>query len=203
MIVYVTRHGQIEFAGDHPVEPLRISSLGKEQARKLGERLRTLEFKGPVFVSPHHRCLETAEIVCQITGTQFYPEPRFGEISGDWITGFTGYRVEEIKERFRRCSPDAAMEWPWWPQGAESDEDVSRRVAPLIRELTGRSDDHVLLVGHGASTAAGVHHLSGVRHGHYNAALSAVELPSRTVLLSNDTEHLGPGEVTQNRQVVA
>lgn len=204
MIVYITRHGQVDGAGEYPVGHARISSLGRRQAERLGERLNSLGFRGPVFVSPYHRCLETAEIICRVTQTTFIPEPHLGEIAGAWIREFMGYRTEEIRAAFCRCAPDVSMPWPWWPGDVESTDDVEARIAPFLERLRVRSEAAILLVGHGASAGAAARLLSGgVSVGHYNATLTAIELPSRRILLANDTEHLGAGEVTSNRQVVA
>lgn len=203
MIVYITRHGQVDGAGDHPVGYKPISPLGRRQAERLGERLRSLGFRGPVFVSPYHRCLETADIICRVTQTTFIPEPHLGEIAGTWIHEFAGYRAEEIAANFPRCASGVSMPWPWWPREMERLEDVVARLAPFVKRLRLRSDDAVLLVGHGASAGAAAYLLGGVAIDHYNATLTAIELPSGRVLLANDTEHLGPGEVTSNRRVVA
>ncbi len=203
MIVYITRHGQIAGRGDFPLGYDRISPLGHRQAEKLGERLLHMGFRGKVLTSPFHRCLETAEIICSVTRTHFVPEPRMGEIARDWIRDFKGYRPEEIEAHFSRCVAGAEFPWPWWPQHEESVDDVAVRVAPLIEELMQQEGDDILLVGHGATTGAALRLLGGVKAGHYNVALSAVEVPSRRVLWQNDTQHLGKGEVTQNQDVVA
>lgn len=203
MIIYITRHGQIAGQGDYPTGHARISPLGRRQAAKAGERLSQLGFRGTVLVSPYHRCLETAEIICEITRTSFVPEPRIGEIAREWISDFVGYRPNEIEEAFTHCTRGAKFPWPWWPEGEESSADVAERVGDLTRELVNREQDDLLLVGHGATTGAAFRLLAGEPSGHYNAALSAVKLPAGKILLKNDTEHLGKGEVTQNRDVVA
>lgn len=207
MIVYITRHGQVGVASEFPKGHVRLSDLGKTQAHLLGRRLREIGFSGRVFVSPYYRCLQTAEIICANLGdVMFFPEPAVSEIvmHEQWIEGFKGLTVEEINGEFDRCHPQATVTWPWWPTEVETAEDVLSRVTPFIKSLLTTEEEDVLIVGHGATTNAVYRFLTdGSSGGHYNATLSAVRVkPDRKILLTNDTAHLGEGEVTSNAKLV-
>jgi len=74
MIVYITRHGQVDPTVESEKEHFPLTPLGRVQAAKLGQRLRELGFNGLIYTSPFHRCLETTEIICRILNARFYPE---------------------------------------------------------------------------------------------------------------------------------
>ncbi|HHW09313.1 MAG TPA: histidine phosphatase family protein [Firmicutes bacterium] len=208
MIVYITRHGQIDPTVEGEREHYPLTPLGRIQATKLGHRLRELGFNGLIYTSPFHRCLETTEIICRILNAKFYPEKLLREVGFAWYAHYRGLTVAEIAAKYPSCSADARLPWPWWPLTTETDEQVIKRVLPLAERLRQETRD-VLLVGHGGTTDAMFYHLAGrhVLRGHSNASLSAIrlrpEVPKVEVLLEADTAHLGKGEVTHNMNVVA
>jgi broad specificity phosphatase PhoE len=204
LIVYITRHGQIDEVTPCSPQGYRLSALGRRQAEKLGARLQELQFSGKVFVSPFPRCLETAQIVCDIVGLRFQPEAHLCEIARGWMEGFKGLTAAEICSQYNACVPEAQLPWPWWPEEEETDDDVLTRVKPFLTRLVADERHDVLLIGHGASAGAAFRGLSGEWGDFCNAALAAIRIrPTRSVLWYPDTSHLGPGEVTQNARVIA
>ena len=215
MIVYVTRHGQPlqrmqaqkedpEFPpGDPP-----LSALGREQARLLGEHLKTLGFAGTIYASPYVRTAETADGIAEVLDTEFYPEPALREVVkvASQMTNFEGPTLEGLGRTFPRLAPDAALSYPWWTLEAETSETVLARVRPFLDRLIEEKDGDVLLVGHGASVGASTRYflearpevLASLGPG-WNCALTAIRVkPRMEPLLLRDTAHLAGHQVTSN-----
>jgi broad specificity phosphatase PhoE len=205
LVVYVTQHGQMDEITPCGTQEYQLSALGRRQAAKLGYRLKELGFAGRVLVSPFHRCLETAQIICEILGLHFFPEAFMCEIASGWLDNFRGLKIVEIRCLYGACAPDAQLAWPWWPTEEEpSESDVLVRLKPYLDQLVGSEHHDVLLVGHAISAGAAFQRLSGEWGSFCNTALGAVQIhPDRSVLWYPNTSHLGPGEVTQNSKVVA
>ena len=87
MRIFITRSGQPEDNGNID---LRLSDLGRTQARLLGERLKSEGFDGFIYSSTVASALETAEIISALVGGEVIPTPAFS-------TSQDGY--EEIRYR--------------------------------------------------------------------------------------------------------
>ena len=74
MLHYFTTNGQSCGNG--------LSELGKQQATLLAEHLKTLEFQGMVVSAPWGPCLQTAETVAGITGTEVLVWDAFSSENG-------------------------------------------------------------------------------------------------------------------------
>ena len=70
MVRYIATHGQA--AQDEKT----LTALGKEQARLLGEHLRSLEFCGKILCA-EGVALQTAQIIAEVTGAQVVPFAAF------------------------------------------------------------------------------------------------------------------------------
>ena len=107
--VWLIRHADCydDLAGETADPPL--SGAGREQARRLGERLRRLSFDG-VYVSPLRRAVETAELA----GLRYRLEPRLVEVTTD----LEGGRIEvsegpeQVLERMRAAVAEAVAAHP-------------------------------------------------------------------------------------------
>lgn len=215
MIVYVTRHGQPlqrtqaqkedpEFPpGDPP-----LSALGREQAQRLGEHLKALDFAGTIYASPYRRTAETADGIAEVLDTGFYPEPALREVVkvASQMRDFEGLTSEGLRCVSSRLAPDAALPYPWWTLEAETSDGVLARVRPFLDHLIRGKDGDVLLVGHGASVGASMRYLlesrpevlSRLGPG-WNCALTAIRVtPRMEPLLLRDTTHLASHQVTSN-----
>jgi len=208
MILHVTRHGQVDLATDHPVGDSSLSTLGREQAGRLGEKLKEEGFSGSIFSSPYLRTVETAQIIADVVGGRVIPAPAMREyvIREDQVDAFRGATAKQLKELYSRVEDWAAMDYPWWTSEVESPEDIEARVAPLVDETSAGETD-ALLVGHGASIA-GVHrYILNARapeisdqgkHG-WNCVLSSFKFGSTfEVVRFLETDHLPEKLVTSN-----
>src|SRR5690606_14913676 len=74
--VYLVRHG--ESHGSHA--DAYLTDIGILQARRAAEFLEQFDLaEFEAFTSPFRRCLQTAEIISQVTGLKFYVEPNIRE----------------------------------------------------------------------------------------------------------------------------
>lgn len=198
--IFIVRHGatvlsaEDRFAGVTDVE---LSEEGREQARRLAERLRD-EKIAAVYASPLGRTVETARILAAPHNLQVQTCDGFREIShGHW----EGMKRREVEEKF----PDEMAEWEkdpytFAPEGGESGLAVTARALPalidLVREHPG---ENVLIVSHKATIRLLLSSLLGFDPRRYRdnldqkpAALNIVDFrnPTRARLtLFNDTSH--------------
>jgi putative nucleotidyltransferase with HDIG domain len=141
--IWLIRHGQPDFPlGAHMClgrTDTPLGPFGRMQACLLGEELRGKELA--VFSSPLTRCRETAAPL----GAEAVPVPALAEQDmGPW----DGLDFEEIKERWPDLYARRADEPLLVPPGAETLEEVRRRVLPALRECVERSEDDLAVVAH-------------------------------------------------------
>jgi broad specificity phosphatase PhoE len=198
--VFIVRHGatvlsaEDRFAGVTDVE---LSEEGREQARRLAERLSD-EKIAAVYGSPLGRTVETARILAAPHDLQVQTCDGFREIShGHW----EGMKRREVEEKF----PEEMAEWEkdpytFAPEGGESGLAVTARALPalidLVREHPG---ENILIVSHKATIRLLLSSLLGFDPRRYRdnldqkpAALNIVDFrnPTRARLtLFNDTSH--------------
>ena len=224
-MLYLTRHGQPYIAGmqledpDYPPGNPPLTELGREQSRRLGERLRTMGFDGPIYASPYQRTFETADLIADVVGTTVFPEPAIREFTGSGIFSFQGATLEALRAAFARMDPAARLTHPWWTLEPEVTDETGYRPAVMARvggfiesvwEQAKESD--ILLVGHGASIGSAIKYfLDRVPveqrpcggHG-WNCALTAVRLqPQLAFTCRTCVDHLLPEQVTSNQRTAA
>ena len=196
----MVRHGatvlsaEDRFAGVTDVE---LSEEGREQARRLAERLRHEKITA-VYASPLGRTVETARILAAPHNLKVQTCDGFREIShGHW----EGMRRHEVEKKF----PEEMAEWEkdpytFAPAGGESGLAVTARALPglitLVREHPG---ENILVVSHKATIRLLLSSLLGFDPRRYRdnldqkpAALNIVDFrdPTRARLtLFNDTSH--------------
>jgi broad specificity phosphatase PhoE len=198
--VFMVRHGatvlsaEDSFAGVTDVE---LSEEGREQARRLAERL-SHEKISAVYASPLGRTIETARILAAPHNLKVQTCDGFREIShGHW----EGMTRRDVEKEF----PDEMAEWEkdpytFAPVGGESGLAVTARALPalitLVREHPG---ENILVVSHKATIRLLLSSLLGFDPRRYRdnldqkpAALNIVDFrdPTRARLtLFNDTSH--------------
>ena len=198
--VFMVRHGatilsaEDRFAGATDVP---LSDEGREQTRRLGERLSGEKIAG-VFASPLGRTMETARILAEPHGLEVQPRDGLREIShGRWEQ----MTRREVEERF----PEEAMEWEkdpyvFAPVGGESGLSVTARALPALIELVRENaGENILVVSHKGTIRLLLSSLLGFDPRRYRdnleqnpAALNIVDFkdPVRARLtLFNDTSH--------------
>ena len=210
MLLYLARHAQTassavdSFNGQ---SELPLTARGREQARSLGERLRTVRWSA-VYRSPLGRTAETAALVAP--GVQSQVMPGLIEIDyGAW---------EGLSPEQARATDSAA--WNAWvedpaanaPPGGETAAQVARRALAALEQIRARHDgdrDPVLAVSHKATLRVLAAALTGAPLSKYRlrwsqdeCALNVFELRAGKdpfLRLWNDTSHLGgdPGSTTR------
>jgi len=146
----VVRHGETtwgaeaRFAGRNDVS---LTSRGRRQASAVAGRIARLA-PAVVLTSPLQRCRNTAQAIAAEVGAQVLVDERLIDgLLGDW----TGFRANEIEERWPqefaawRSDPDAQ------PPGGESFTQIRQRVRPLMTDVLTTYRGHtVVLVTHAA-----------------------------------------------------
>lgn len=161
--ILITRHGEGEhnlntgvFMGRAP--EARLTPRGREQARLLGQRLKSQPSPSRIICSSLPRTVETAEIVGQTAGiSTLHSDDAFWELSkGDWEGTMPRPPPPEIQQ-----AVDAdPMGYRYG--GAESYSGVESRVAPRFEECLRRyAGDTLLFVLHGDVIRALLHHIIG------------------------------------------
>lgn len=150
--VFLIRHGvtvltaEDRFAGATNVE---LSDEGREQARRLGERLST-EKLAAVYASPLDRTVETASLIARPHGLEIQRRDGLREIShGRWEQ----MTRREVDEKF----PEEAAAWEedpytFAPVGGESGLAVTARALPVLLEIVRtHPGESVIVVSHKAT----------------------------------------------------
>ena len=203
--VFLIRHGatvltaEDRFAGATDVE---LSDEGREQARHLGERLRT-EKVAAVYASPLSRTVETASLIAQPHELEVMKREGLREIShGRWEQ----MTRREVDEKF----PEEAAAWEedpytFAPVGGESDLAVTARALPVLLEIVrAHRDEGVIVVSHKATIRLLLSSLLGFDPRRYRdnldqapAALNIVDFKDAAhprLTLFNSTSHYSTAE---------
>ncbi|MCS6776760.1 MAG: histidine phosphatase family protein [Chloroherpetonaceae bacterium] len=202
--IYVVRHGvtlwnrEARFQGQTDIP---LTEEGREQARRLAERLAT---SSPVAIwsSDLVRARDTAEIIAIHHGLRVRTTPLLRELMlGEW-EGLNRTEIEARGEadRLARYAQDPLHHRPPGGEPLESAWDRVLRAAAMIRAQHPQGD--LVIVGHGGSLRALLCHAIGApmtsmrRIRLDNCSLSIIEeqhhadeIVQRLVLL-NDTGHL-------------
>lgn len=203
--IFLIRHGatvlsaEDRFAGATDVE---LSEEGREQARRLGERLRT-EMVAAVYASPLSRTMETAALIAQSHRLEVQPRDGLREIShGRWEQ----LTRREVDEKF----PEEAAAWEedpytFAPVGGESGLAVTARALPLLLEIVrAHPGETAIIVSHKATIRLLLSSLLGFDPRRYRdnldqspAALNIVDFKDAAharLTLFNSTSHYSKTE---------
>ena len=203
MLLYIARHAQTASSAVDSFNgrgELPLTDLGREQARKLGERLAAVSFAA-IIRSPLGRTRETAELVTR--GLRHVVLEGLTEIDyGEW----EGLSPAQARERDPELY-DAWVEDPSRiaPPGGETAAQVAERVLAALHEIEEKYADGnrpVLAVSHkatlrilGAALTGAPIALYRKRWAQDECALNLIELRKGRdpfLRLWNDTAHLGP-----------
>jgi broad specificity phosphatase PhoE len=122
--------------------PGRLSAVGREQARELGERRRD-DGLAVVFTSDLARAVETAEIAFAASGIPVVADPRLRECDYGELNG----TPEPIHDRAGHIDVP-------YPGGESWRQAVERVVSSLEVLCTERDGERVLVIGHSATRLA-------------------------------------------------
>lgn len=180
--------GRIQGRADSPLD-----ELGREQARRLAERLRQ-EAVVALYTSPLRRAQETADIIGRALDVPVVPDERLQEYDVGDIAGLTW---EQVVERY----PDVAHRWAEAQEelgipGEEGHGPFRARVVAAFGDIVSRhADGPVGVVAHGGTLGTYLNHLIGLQtraspFRFDNGSLSVVEanpVRPRIVLLNSVT----------------
>jgi broad specificity phosphatase PhoE len=198
--LYLARHGATPLTAEDRfsgAEGAYLSEEGREQARRLAERLRD-EAIAAVYCSTLSRALETAEILARPHGLSPIQREGLREIGhGHW----EGLRRQEVEERY----PDEYAMWEadpyaFAPKDGESGVAVLARALPVVRDVViAHPGARALVVSHKATLRLVISTLLGFDPRGYRdrleqspACLNVVDFkdPVRArLMLFNDTSH--------------
>ena len=197
------RHGRSTWNADRRIQGCAdppLDEVGREQARRLAERLRRDEEPlVALYASSLQRAQETADIIGEALGLSVTLDDRLQEYDVGDITGLVWPQVEErfpeVARRWLAC--DQTLELP----GGELHAQFHARVVAAVDEILARHDKGPLgVVAHGGTIGAYIAHLLDIptRYTPFrfsNASLSIIEVePVRPrIALLNETCHLGGG----------
>ena len=151
--ILLARHGETDWNRDGRFQGQAdppLNEHGREQARKLAERLSAQRFAA-LYTSPLRRARETAEIVAGRLGLAVEPVDDLQEIHvGSW----SGLTRDEVQGRF----PAAYARWltfaAGWDDGETYDELTRRVVAAVLGVARRHPGERILIVTHGGPIRA-------------------------------------------------
>jgi alpha-ribazole phosphatase len=199
----LVRHGESEwnrsrqYAGQQDVP---LSELGREQARRLGERLKG-ERLTAIYSSPLQRASETAGFIGRSLGLPVLIDPNLKEIHHGLWEGLT---VSQVRKKYRseyarwRSQPQTVV----MPEG-ESLADVAARVRTFLdRVQTQAQGGRILVCSHDATLRVLLLEVLGLGLENYakwqfeNASVSEIRLhhadrvPFGRLVRLNENAHL-------------
>ena len=159
MVIYVMRHGQTDWNVAKRLQGRSDTVLnenGRELARKTGEALLAVPFAA-AFCCPLKRAKETAALVLGGREIPVFEDERLIEISFGVYEGLCSakdhYEIPDREFSYFFTAPNKYRV----PEGGESFEELHRRTADFLRDITARQeleDKTVLVSTHGAAGRA-------------------------------------------------
>jgi len=163
MAHYITSHGQVAGCSYYQNDPalplgdLSLTNLGREQARLLGEHLKSLEFHGLIVCSPMTHAMQTAAIIAEVTATRILPYAPLHERFPDEesLRGCRGTTLDALQSQYPAILPDAQLEYPWWPAAPEDENAVMLRIANGYQRMIAQyPQEDLLFLGHASTCEA-------------------------------------------------
>ncbi len=190
----LARHGQSHGNLDHSLGPdTDLTSLGREQARRLGDWLAGQGYDfGAIYCSTLRRACQTAEIVNAHFGLEIVFDADLRESEGDHLS--------ELPLRARPLDTDPPP--PFGPRYDALRERVMRATTRILDENAGNPEGQILVVSHAGALATMLRSILGahsVMMGSEQTAVHALRWDGVRWFLRflNRQEHLvGIGTVT-------
>ncbi len=194
----LARHGETDWNRDGRYQghaDIPLNELGTRQARALAERL-SGESIGAIHASDLSRAAESARIVGAHVGVEPVLSPLWREIN---IGDLTGIHTSEIAAEYREILTATVRNGGGLAAGAESIEDVERRLRVGYDSIcAAHAGETVLVVGHGGTLKVLIAMLIGLPFEHIenlslrgNTSLSEISFAHGRAQLTmvNDTRH--------------
>ncbi len=152
MIFYFIRHGQTDWNVEGRIQGCQdceLNTAGIAQAAKLGKKVLKSNIRfSKIYTSKKKRALRTAEILGEITNTEYIPTDGLEEINfGDW-EGLTWAQIEEkFPDKYRQWNSE--RRYTNTPNG-ESYQQMLERVLSALHKIIASNSESVAIVTHGA-----------------------------------------------------
>ena len=146
MKLYLIRHGQSlanlnqTHAGWGQVE---LTDLGKEQARHIGQFLRTVPFD-QVYSSDLIRAIQTQE--CALPGVAAQRSPLIREVN---VGTLSGRPVADCVAEYGQAYRDNKKNWNFSPYGGEDHQQFHARIREFLAQMEASSFENVAAFCHG------------------------------------------------------
>lgn len=200
MKLYITRHGETEWNREGKMQGWQNSNLtdkGVENARKLGKRLKDIDFDF-IYCSPLGRAVDTANYIRGDKATRIIIKDSLREM------GFGCWEGKEHEEVMSRYPEQRHNFWHrphlYEPVDGESYEELLERVKAVFDEIIGdEASRNVLIVTHAAVIKAIYSIVKNIpledfwgEPYMYDTCLTVMEISGGEVglLLEADTSHL-------------
>jgi len=198
--LYLIRHGESDIPADRVQHDYPLSALGREQARRLGERFRGLSIDR-LITTPFQRTQETAAAIADVAGLTVFEEPGLGAIDAGEMHNIPFSRRKERWPEFFAKPPTPAMDYAHF--GGESAQSFYERATGAFVERVWeehwRERVTVVTVCHAETINVILHHVLRMPYDgwmtfsidHTAVTLLDVRLGRPRVRFLNDTTHLG------------
>jgi len=199
--ILLVRHGESRPARPDDPFPLvdchgdpELAEAGREQAVRIGERLRHLPIDA-IYVTKLRRTHETAAPLCEYVGIEPIIEPNLHEVYlGDWEGGIFRIKAAENDPIFVRMKQE--QRWDVIP-GAELRDVLHERIQRGLNNIAANHPNQlVVAVVHGGVIGHIVAHATGARPfaftGAENGSISHIVIHEGVVMVRrfNDASHL-------------
>jgi len=181
------------------VTDVPLSTEGEEQAKKAALRL-SCESVGRIISSPLKRSLKTAEIIAESIGLSAVDT--WDELTEVDFGAWEGLTVPQIKEKFgeETFAKWKASQVDVTATNGEDTDRIYKRSEACAARILSLTDEHVLVVGHGALFRTMLLPLIGIPRGNVfwkmkmdNCSLSGIGIDKKNrafIVFFNDTIHL-------------
>jgi broad specificity phosphatase PhoE len=199
MDLYLVRHGESDIPNDAVQLDYPLSSLGREQAQRLGGRFSGMHIDR-LITTPFRRTQETAAAVAERTDVQVVEEPGLGAIdAGELPTVPYSQRRERFPEFYANPSPLLDYSSFGGESAARFFERVTGAFVERIWEEHWRERMTVMVVCHAETVNVLLHHILRMPFegwmtfsiDHTSVSLLDVRHDRPRIRYVNDTTHLG------------
>ncbi|HTK10177.1 MAG TPA: histidine phosphatase family protein [Ktedonobacteraceae bacterium] len=208
--LFLIRHGDAIPEADEIIpggtyDNLPLSKIGRQQARALAERLKTIHFAA-AYSSPLRRCQETAAPLLELLAMQAsivegIQEVRHGDVidipdfkEGEDLGPLTRMLQQRLGEIARLVGPSGSWDAI---SGAESSKGFRKRVVSAIDEIAQKHQgERVLIFAHGGTINAYAAEVLGLEKEFFfpcaNTSITIVRASGeqRVLFILNDIAHL-------------
>ncbi len=139
------RHGQTNYnlkdlCNGKPSSKVRLTSLGKAQANQVALLLKKEPIEA-IFISKLYRSAQTAQIVNRYHKVPVYSDKRLNDRS-------MGIFEDKPATLFYEWRDKHKNRWTCRPKGGESYEEMKKRFAAFLKDLSKKDFKEVLIVSH-------------------------------------------------------